>query len=402
MGLPKEFLWGTSLSAYQVEGGNKNADWWHWELRNLGKPNGPKDRSGKAANFWELYKQDLKLAKKLKANAIRLSIEWSRIFPRPNKIDRRALTKYTDILRTAKNYGLYTLVTLYHFTLPLWFARRGGFENKHNTNFFLRYLKTILPHIDRFTDALITINEPIVYTNQSYLKGRWPPQKRSPTKALTVLTNLLNVHKVAYQFIKKLNSKKPVTIVFNIAWFQAQRDNNPLFVFDELLAKFAFRIQLLPLYYLKNYLDYLGINYYFTNQFEKFRIKNPNTRVSDLGWWLTPQNIYHVLKNLDHLNKPIIITENGLADSKDKHRPWFIKETAKALEKAKKENVKIKGYLHWSLLDNFEWTEGFSARFGLIEVDYKNNFKRKPRRSYYIYREIIDKYSQSNYAPRHH
>ncbi len=169
-----------------------------------------------------------------------------------------------------------------------------------------------------------------------------------------------------------------------------------MFIFDNLLAKLAFRIQLLPLYYLKNYLDYLGINYYFTNQFKKFRIKNPNTRVSDLGWWLTPQNIYHVLKNLGHLNKPIIITENGLADSKDKHRPWFIKETIKALEKAKKEKVKIKGYLHWSLLDNFEWTEGFSARFGLIEVDYENNFKRRPRRSYYIYRDIITKYTQSN------
>ncbi len=384
----REFLWGTSISAYQVEGNNKYSDWWHWELKNVGKPTGPKDHSGKAANFWNLYKKDLKLAKELGTNTIRLSIEWSRVLPKPNKVNKKAIKRYIDILKTAKDYGLYTFVTLHHFTLPLWIAQKGGFENKKNIKHFLTYIKTILPYIDKYTDALITINEPMIYTSQAYLKGRWPPQKRSLLSALKVLINMLNAHKQAYKSIKKMTPQKPVTIVFNLAWYHGSRDNKLLQIPNILLAKFKFYKRFLPLYYVKNHIDYIGLNYYFTNQFTKMRIKNPNDKVSDMGWWLTPQNIYYVLKELNRFKKPIVITENGLADAKDKYRPWFIKETIKAIKKAKQEGVDVRGYFHWSLLDNFEWADGFYPRFGLIEVDYQN-FKRTPRKSYYVYEKEI-------------
>jgi beta-glucosidase len=138
---------------------------------------------------------------------------------------------------------------------------------------------------------------------------------------------------------------------------------------------------------LKNYQDFIGLNHYFHNRINYGFNKNENEKLSDVGWELYPEAIYYVLVDLKRYNKPIYITENGLADAKDKQRSWFIFESLKNINRAINEGVNVKGYLHWSLVDNFEWDKGFWPRFGLLEIDYKT-LERKVRPSAYFYRDI--------------
>jgi beta-glucosidase len=357
------FLWGSAVAAYQVEGGIENSDW----SRDF--------PAGRACDYYNRYDKYFSLAKDLGQNIHRLSIEWSRIEPEEGKFDREAIEHYKKMLMALRARGIKSMVTIWHWTNPMWFSQKGGWENSRSPEYFLRFANFAVSELDNLVDFWATLNEPTIYMLLAYLTGRFPPYKRSVLSSFRVYLNLKRAHKKAYREIHRLNNKAKAGIVYNFTYISSVKNEN-----------FGNRILIKIWHYLANRMflnslgktfDYLGVNYYFHDTIEFNWRKFPFIRVtheagrnlSDIGWEIFPKGIYYVLKDLKKYNLPIYITENGIADAKDAKRARFIIDHLKWTHKAISEGVDVRGYLHWSLVDNFEWTYGFSQKFGLIELN---------------------------------
>lgn len=399
---PGGFLWGTSTSAHQVEGGNVN-DWSEWEHANSVRlaaeaarrhakastripdyilnnyPNPLLEEnyvSGRATDHYNRYEEDFDIAKSLGHNAHRFSIEWSRIEPEEGEFNQSEIEHYRNIIKAFKIRGLEPFISLWHWTVPIWFAKKGGFEKRENIKYFVRFCERIISEFKNDVKFWIVLNEPEIYTGHSYLKGVWPPQKKNFFSYLKVFKNLICAHKAAFLAIKQADAQAQVGIAKNNIYFEGW-----LAPIADWWWNFYF------LNRIKNHQDFIGLNHYFHNRINYGFNKNENKKISDLGWELYPEAIYYVLKDLKKYNKPIYVTENGLADAKDEKRTWFIFETLKNVHRAITEGVNVNGYFHWSLLDNFEWDKGFWPRFGLVEIDYKT-LERKIRPSAQEYAKI--------------
>ncbi|MBU1045771.1 glycoside hydrolase family 1 protein [Patescibacteria group bacterium] len=376
---PDNFLWGSATSAYQVEGGNKLSD---WEINPPKRGHGP---AGLACDHYNRFEPDFDLLKKLNQNAHRFSIEWAKIEPRQGEFDKIEIEHYRRVLSALKQRGIKTMVTLHHFTLPQWLAEIGGFANNKSIEYFTRYAAKLFGEYQDLIDFWATINEPMVFAGQGYLAKRWLPQKRNIFLYIRVVNNLIRAHQSVYRLFKTFGRDKVlVGIVKHNTYFEPSKN---------LLDRF---IVGLPDWWqnryflnkIKNHCDFIGLNYYFHFKI-KFPglIRNENKKVSDMGWELYPEGIYYLLKELKRYNKPVYITENGLADAGDKNREWYIREVLRNVHWATQEGIDVRGYFYWSLMDNFEWADGFGPRFGLIEIDY-STLERKPRPSAYFYSEI--------------
>ena len=373
---PNGFLWGAATSAHQVEGGNFN-DWSEWEksskrINQLKKQDkNPEDYiSDQACDHYNRFEEDFDLAKSLGHNAHRFSIEWSRIEPEEGKIDEKEIEHYRKVLVALKERGLEPFVTLYHWPLPIWLEKKGGWLNPKAPYYFDRYVKIISENLFDYVKFWITINEPNVYASNSYLKGNWPPQEKSIFKYFKVLKNLVKAHELAYKALHLIDLDCQVGISKNNLYFEKIPFIN-YFWNKSFLNK------------IKKYQDFIALNYYFHSSL----FGNKNESVTDMGWEIYPEGIYHVLKGLEQYDKPIYITENGLADEKDEKREKFIKDHLSWIHKAIERGIDVKGYLYWSLLDNFEWDKGFWPKFGLVDVNY-DTMKRKIRSSAYEYAKI--------------
>jgi len=387
---PHGFLWGTATAAHQVEGNNIHSDWWKWE----------KDRkliedSGIACDHYHKFKEDFRLAKEvLHNNAHRLSIEWAKIEPKEGKFDENVINHYKEVLAELKRLGLKSMVTLHHFTLPLWFSERGGWEKKENLIFFKRFVERCAQEYKNLVDYWITINEPNIYTPLAYLQRIFPPQKGSLILTVKVYLNLASTHKAAYKIIHSVIPNAQVGAAVHIGMFKA------FGVFENLFPEISRRIFNYSFFDLTfKYHDFLGINYYalHRNTLKDIFIKRKRKKetkemiegeLNDLGWTMYPSGIYTICKEMyKRFHLPIIITENGIPDAKDEKRPSFIINHLSWLHKAIEEGVDVRGYFHWSLMDNFEWNNGRKPRFGLFEINYKT-LERIPRKSAYLYGEI--------------
>ncbi len=390
---PQDFLWGTSTSAYQVEGGIIN-DWSRWEvsekrLAELEKKG--KDKNdficGQAVDHYNRYKDDLDLAVSLNNNAIRLGIEWARVQPQKDTWDVTVINHYRKVLHTAHAKGLKTVVTLWHWTNPIWLVKEDGWENKKVQEYFGEYVDFIIEELGAEVDYWITLNEPLMFIFGGYLRGYHPPAKHNIFKAEIVFRNLVKVHKLAYQKIHQHFPKANVSLTALINYFEPANYLNPL---EQIIAKtlhyyFNHRFLIKT----KKYLDFIGLDYYFHDRivwYPPFK-KNKDERANDKGWEIYPEGILEVLRYLKSFKKPIFIMENGLADANDRYRANFIKEHLYYIYQAIEEGIDVRGYFHWSLLDNFEWAYGWSPKFGLYAVDRKT-FERTERSSAQIYREI--------------
>jgi beta-glucosidase len=395
---PKDFFWGAATSAYQVEGNNVNCDWWEWE-----KKVALKELSGKACRHYELYKEDFDLAKTLNHNAHRLSIEWSRIEPQEGQFCAKELQHYTDVILSLKSRNLEPIVTLHHFTNPIWFANLGAWANKKAAQYFLRYVERLVSLLCGKVRFWVTINEPLIYVYYSYILGTWPPQEKSLLKAKFVTDNLIlshiKAHRLIHSIYKKRNLPPPlISIAKNVQAFEScQADlKNKLAVY---LRNRIFNLQFLNKLAKYNSLDFIGINYYSRSLIEarSFGFKSllldvckanhSQLKKNYLGWDIYPQGLYELLLILKRFNLPIFILENGICIDDDALRWDFIYEHLKNVSLAMNEGVKLLGYIYWALLDNYEWDKGFSPRFGLIEVDY-NNYKRTIRESAKKFSEV--------------
>ena len=372
-----KFLWGSATSAYQIEGDNRNCDWWEWDG----------GRSGRASWFWEKWEEDIELLRELKHNAFRYSIEWSRIFAGENEINFKALKKYRRITDRLKESGIEPVITLHHFTNPIWFSRKGGWLRRENMDYFLRFVEVIAEH---FQDVkfFITINEPNVYAFRGYMEGYWPPEEKSIFKALKVMNNMIYAHKRAYEILKS-HGNPMVSIAQNIMVLEPAWKWSPihwiLSAFSDYMFNWYFPDRL------RNHLDFLGINYY-TRGFVRnlgdvvYRGSEKNC----MGWEVYPRGLGKAIERAyRRYRKPIMITENGICTDNDFQRIKFLKEHVSEMMRLREKGIPIIGYLYWSLLDNYEWAEGFEPRFGLVEVDYRTG-ERIIRKSALFYREIIE------------
>jgi len=407
LAFPKRFFFGASTSAHQVEGNNHN-NWSVWELENaktLAKSaeyklsdlpvwddvkadaTDPDNYvSGQAIDHYNRYQLDLALAEKLGLNAFRFSIEWSRIEPEPGVWNREAIDHYRDYIREIKKRGMEPLPTLYHWTVPVWFSDMGGFEKGKNIKFFVRFAEKVIDEYHDDFRYITTINEPDTVISHGYITLDHPPQKRSFLKAFIVYRNLLRAHKAVYTYAHKKSRRLKVGFTKSYAWVRAGD--------DRLLTRLAVRVDLwarddVVIRYVRRKCDFLGVNYYFSDRHIGIGIDNENTKVNDLGWDMRPEDFKHVLLRLKKWKKPIIVTETGVADHNDEYRKWWIAQTLAAVHGAIKGGVDVFGYMHWSLLDNFEWAYGRWPRFGLIGVDYKNDLKRTVRPSAIWYGNLI-------------
>jgi beta-glucosidase len=406
---PKKFMWGVATSAHQVEGDTHN-QWSVWELENaksLAKraeyaqshvPIWPEIKksastpdnyiSGKATDHFNLYERDFDLVKKMNMNSFRFSVEWSRVEPKEGTWDAAALTHYKKYILALKARKIEPVVTLFHFSLPVWFTEKGGFEKRRNIKYFVRFAEKVLGEIGAGVRYIVTINEPEVYATQSYLAGNWPPNKTSRKQTLKVYINLARAHNRVAKMAHKSSRRYKVGLAKNVAYHYPGDDallsRATAWVKRWMADDFFLRL-------VKRNLDWIGVNYYFSNRYYGYRMHNPNDDVSDLGWDMQPENIQHVLERLFvKYGKPIIITENGVADQNDEFRQWWITHTLMGMHRALQNGVPLEGYLHWSLFDNFEWAYGKWPRFGLFAVDYETG-RRTPRKSAVWFTKLLTK-----------
>lgn len=415
LNFPKDFFWGAATSSHQVEGGNIN-DWSEWEKENAERlANEAKNKwqkwqqekfsemfnpenyiSGKACDHYNRFREDFDIAKSLGHNAHRFSIEWSRVEPKEGEFNEKEIEHYREVVLALRERGIEPFITLWHWTNPLWIEEIGGWENKKTIEYFLRYVEKIADLIGANIKFWIPINEPTVYVGHSYIIGAFPPQIKNFRRGNAVLKNLIESHKKVYKLLhNKFGDNVKVGSSHNFRYYTTYHKWSPL---DYLAKKILNHISnIRHLSWLKNWQDFIGLNYYYRDtvkfvlwggRFSLIDIKNPNKEISDMGWEIFPEGIYHILKYLKKYDKPVYITENGVADAKDEKREKFIKEHLFWIQKAIEEGADIRGYFYWSLLDNFEWDKGFWPRFGLVEINYET-LERKIRPSAYFYRDII-------------
>ncbi len=416
---PKDFLWGAATSSHQVEGNNINNDWWQWEQYLPSEM-----RSGLACDEWNRFEDDFRLARDLGHTAHRFSIEWSRIEPQEGQWDSPALEHYAQVIASLRSKGIEPIVTLNHFTLPWWLARRGGWLSEKTPELFARYVGKVAETLGGDVHYWITLNEPLVLTYKGYLSGEWPPGMKSPQEAIEVFQNLLRGHVLAYEKIKETYSlkgwKEPmVGIAQSVLIFRACSDSslrdriaarfrhwmfNHLFV-QALIRGKAYCIGLFNIHLPKaKTLDFIGLNYY-TRDFvlhsgfgfpgilgqactETVEHDRHTGKDNFLSWEIYPKGLYTFLKDFSRYRLPLLVSENGIGTDDDSERSEFIVEHLKAMARAMAEGAPVIGYLYWSLLDNYEWADGFAPRFGLIEVEY-NTQERKIRGSAMKFGEII-------------
>lgn len=408
---PEGFMWGCAISAHQVEGNNTNNDWWLWEQQgHTAEP------SGRACDHYNLYEKDFDLAKELKIQVLRFSIEWSRIEPKENAWNEKEVEHYRKVLEALHERGITPMVTLHHFTNPIWFAEKGAWLNPDSPQIFERYVRHIVEKLGDLIEYYNTINEPMVVATMGYYFGVFPPGEKDLAKALIVARNLLLAHARAYHAIhevaREFGFKKPkVAIVKNIIIFEplnpeargdvSEAQMRDLYFNRAFLDSIA-RGEIVPPFgnnepvdYLKSTWDFIGLNYYTrmlcspSVQISESGPVPEGAEITDMGWEVYPEGIYRALMMLKRYGKGVVITENGIATRDDEQRCRFIVRHLAQVHRAIKEGVDVRGYLYWSLIDNFEWNHGFSKRFGLIEVDY-NTMERKPRPSAYMFRRIIE------------
>ncbi|MDN5275943.1 MAG: beta-glucosidase [Candidatus Saccharibacteria bacterium] len=387
---PTDFLWGAATAAHQVEGHTDN-QWTDWERQvaprsavNAERRIGTyrqwpaiKDQAVDPANYisgalgdhYHRYNEDFDFLESMNMNAYRFSLEWSRIEPEEGEWDDEAVKHYGAYIDELRTRNIEPVMTLLHFTLPKWFAAKGGFESSANIPYFTRFSEKIVKALGEKVRYIITINEPEVYAFESYALGNWPPGKRNYYQWFRVLNNQLKAHNDVADAIHGLNAGHQVSIAKNSNYFY-QDDGSKL---SQLGVKVMRYLQ--DDYVLRkvvNTSDYLGINFYQTQRMKGLMIANPGEKVSDVEWEMEPELIEQALVRLYGLyQKPILITENGLADGDDDERQWWIHETVTAMNRAIEKGVDLRGYLHWSLLDNFEWAYGKWPRFGLVSMDYE-------------------------------
>ncbi|MDK2946384.1 glycoside hydrolase family 1 protein [Geotoga petraea] len=411
LSFPKDFLWGVATAAHQIEGFNYKSDWYEWEKKGKIKDGSSSEKACLSENR---YLRDIDNIKNLNLNSYRFSVEWAKIETEKGKYSNKQIRRYKDMILELKKNSIEPIVTLFHFSLPSWFSEIGGFSKVENIKYFTNYVNKVVKEFKGLVQYYIIINEPMVYLTQGYLFGEWPPGENSIEKTYEVGKNLLIMYDKTYNLIKKIDPYTKISIAKHTSVYEPYNKlslkdrlatNKVRNLFDHVFVDSILKQKILPPFgkeELLNHnsdLDFIGINYYtkryikYDNE-KNFDIKTKSNHLTDIGREFYPEGIEKVLDRFSKYDIPIMITENGIADEEDRYRTRYLLITLEKIHESMKKGIKIIGYMHWSLMDNFEWVEGTSMRFGLYRTDY-NNHLMTLRNSGEIYSKIAKENSIS-------
>jgi beta-glucosidase len=405
------FIWGSATAAHQVEGNNTNNNWWAWEQQPEHIING--DKSGLACDWWGgRWKEDLDRAAETHQNSHRLSVEWSRIQPEPERWDEDALDYYRQMLQGVVERGLTPMVTLHHFTDPLWLSERGGWENDDTPALFVAFVKKVVEALQEYCHLWVTLNEPNGIVNLGYLLGVFPPGKGDLRLGFTVTRNLIRGHAAAYRAIHAIQKEAQVGVAFNYRPLTPLAKWNPL---DRFLARMTHQVAnlafpntlhdgRLDFFFWKERIpeaagtqDFFGLNYYtagligFALSPKTFWVRqafDKGAELSSTGFLANiPEQFFKSMRWALRFKLPIYITENGVEDNGDDLRPRYMIQHIHQMWRAVTYSWPIKGYYYWSLVDNFEWERGWTQRFGLWGLDPKTQLRQR-RASVDVYADI--------------
>jgi beta-glucosidase len=431
----KGFLWGTATASHQVEGQNKNNNWSEWEQEPAHIYQG--QRSGLACDWWGgRWKEDFDRAAESGQNALRMSIEWSRVQPAPDRWDEHALDYYRQMVRGLVERNLTPIITLHHFTEPLWLREIkadgglcSGWETDAVAPLFAAYARKVAEALQEFVSIWITVNEPNTFVWGGYLKGGFPPGKNDRALGFQVMENFIRGHAAAYRAIHAVQPSARVGLGTYYRSFKPARAWLPLDrwaihtiarLFNDQVPQAATTGQFNTLLGTRripevaNTLDFLGVQYY-TRDLVAFspldartlftkRTFRKDAELSDTGFLANePEGMFEALRWGKRFGVPLIVSENGIEDASDSLRPRYVIEHIHQVWRAVNFSFPIKGYLHWTLVDNFEWERGWSQRFGLWELDPLTQVRRK-RPSADLYADIcrtngISSEAVQRYAP---
>lgn len=418
---PEKFIFGTATAATQIEGGDKNSNWYTWSKKGKIKDN---ESSIVAADHYNRVKEDIAIMKTLNQESYRMSVEWSRIVPREGVVSRVGIDHYIAELKLLREENIVPLITLHHFSIPQWVEDKGGWLSNDAIYYFLDFVRIVVTEFGDLCSEYCTINEPNVYCLESYMDGKYPPGHRGNMFGyIKASRNLIKAHLKSYKMIHKIRKEKNflgetrVGFAHHLAVVEPI-SQNPLTVYSRHAIDYVFHtifsigfIEGRLVFPLGNefpegagiFCDFIGVNYYSRHLIKSswnpitlfgdvhLKRSHPKETYSDLGWQIYPEGLGEVSRSIyKEYPIPIYITENGIADATDSQRGEFIEKHLEVVHDLIDEGINVERYYHWSLLDNLEWHEGYHPRFGLVHINYKT-LKRTIRKSGHYYAKIIEK-----------
>ncbi len=411
---PAGFLWGVATSAHQVEGNCTNNDWSEWEKTHC------KTKTGLACDHWNRYKEDIQLIKENEFNTYRFSIEWSKVEPKPGHFDEAALKHYEDVCKELVKNNIQPMIVFHHYTLPSWFAHMGGFEKIKNVTYFVNYCKKVFERLNKYHPMWLTLNSPTSYVARAYHKKMAPPGKENMQLMQETLKNMLEAHVQVYHALKAMPGGKESKIGYSHNVYHIEPKN----FWDKTGAGYAYKLFDSNIYAFfktgqfnvhvpfkislryanpkaKGALDFIGLSYYSHGQMKNFDVGlYPGDLPTQTDvYTIYPEGMYRAVMQVTNefanpLHVPIYITENGVATNNETHRALFFERNLYALSYAISQGCPVKGYIVWSLLDNYEWGT-YDVHYGLYAVDFKTMERsKKPREGTRPLREIVQKFNQ--------
>ena len=380
---PDGFLWGTATAAHQIEGGNWNNDWWAWEHAE-GTP--CQEPSGDACDSWNRWAEDVDLVAQLGLGTYRFSIEWSRIEPEEGEWSAAAIAHYRTICEALLARGIQPTVTFHHFTTPRWLAAKGGWEDPATADAFARFCGRAAGELGDVMRRACTLNEPNVVATMGYLAAMFPPGKRDVEVRRKVNGIFVDAHRKAVDAIRAAAPDVPVGLTLAMSDWQAvdggesKRDRYRQGMEDVFLDAVAGD-------------DYLGVQTYSRSRVGPDGLlgPEPGMPVLPMGYEYYPASLEATLRYAwDYTggNVPLLVTENGIGTDDDLQRIAYVRSALEGVARCLADDIDVRGYTYWSLLDNFEWALGYGPHFGLVEVD-RTSFVRKPKPSATWLAEVV-------------
>jgi beta-glucosidase len=412
LAFPTGFLWGTATAAHQVEGNNSNSDWWEWELR----PGGPcKEPSGAAIEHYNRYTRDIALLAQMGLNTYRFSVEWARVEPSEGVFDSAQLDHYQRMAEAVGKAKLTPIVTLNHFTLPLWVAQQGGWLSPKTPALFERYVRRVVERLGDNVTWYCTINEPGVVALGGYAGAfLFPPGTKGLDNWKTSIAELIEAHHLARAAIKELRPGAKVGLTCAMNEWESNSGGEAVLSYTRRMYEDVF---------LEAARDdeFLGVQNYTRARIEVSRLAGTIAKLglalpslekrlgpwaakqqssatneppdgsprTQMGWEFRPRAVATAVRRAAEVlpGKPLLVTEHGVATDNDEDRITFIRQGLQALHTVISDGIPLQGYIHWSAFDNFEWAHGYDMTFGLIAVD-RTTQERKLKPSAHYFGEI--------------
>lgn len=425
MAFSKDFLWGAASAAAQVEGA------WNedgkapsiWDVAGKHIKNG--DTTHVACDHYHRYKEDVALMKELGLKSYRFSVSWPRIMPEDGKVNSKGIGFYKNLVAELKAAGIEPLVTLYHWDMPVWMDKMGGWKSPKIIDKYLEYVKVVVDALSEDVQYWMTFNEPQVFIMMAYVMGSFAPFKHDVFTFKNHLRHMLLAHGKAVKLIRQIAKTKPVIGIAmaattyipdeeteaGLAFARKQsfdssvgQGSNSQYMDPIALGKptsmMKRKLSKEDLKIISEPIDFIGVNVYQPSNpmLNKKGYDTESLPKTMMGWVIDGRCLYWTIRHYyERYHLPIMVTENGMANpdtvADDGHvhdaiRTEFLDSFLKGVKRAVEEGIPVLGYQHWSIMDNFEWCEGYGPRFGLIHVDYKTQ-KRTIKDSGRHYAEII-------------